>query len=92
MDSAIVIRESQGARAKTFEPTGSYPRLRIDAESYRESVPSLRKPAKIVMTTSIFGLLTTLYRNVRKTCAHENSLHRRFGKKSEGSKVKLSSW
>ncbi len=72
MDCAIVVRESQRARAKMLQATGSYRRLKIDAVGYWKSVPSVRRPGRIVATSSPFQLLSTLYGDAHKLRTRDN--------------------
>ena len=74
-DYVMDIRESQRARAKMLEPTGSFPRMTNDSVGYWKSVPSVRTPGRMGSTTSISQLLTTLYGNVHKNWAHDYEIH-----------------
>ncbi len=60
-DYAIDVRGSHRARARMLEPTGSYPALKIIAVGFWKSVPRVSTPGRIVATTPVFQLLTTLY-------------------------------
>ncbi len=56
-----------------LEPTGIYPRLRIDAVGCQESVPGVRTLGKVIVPTSTFRVLSTLYRRVSKNFV--NKIH-----------------
>ncbi len=57
--------------------------------SWRERICVLTTPGRLVVTTSTFQLLTTLYKNIRRICAHKKSVKFMFGRNPENNQREI---